>query len=427
MSSGTGFFGSPIYKKIMSKVYGMGAAVAIMGALFKIMHFPGAGVALTAGLGVEALIFFLSSFEPPHEMPDWSLVYPELVGLESTESSSYGPAASISSPAMSSIDMSIGHAPTAALNPAAMAQLESGISNFTQTIDQLANVDDIKNATSAYLASLTAVVGSVNSLAQVQEQTTQNIKQSSEALTESFVTAAKTVVDGGVKFADDLSKSGENVNQATRQSSEHLMGSFVAASQSVVDGGNKFANELAKLGENVNQTTQQSSQSLVGSFAAASKSVVDGGVKLSDALAQSGNNVIETTQTLKQSSDALSQSYIKASQYVAEGGVKVSETLSKSGENVSDAIQASGNQLINFYKTMEQSMTKQVQDLSVGATSYNQSIHNANSNLSAINSVYEMHLSSINAQVSEVNKLNQSLGELNVIYGNMLSVLNTNR
>ena len=60
-------------------VYGFGASVAILGSLFKIMHFPGAGVMLVAGLGVEAIIFALSSFEPPHETPDWTLVYPELL------------------------------------------------------------------------------------------------------------------------------------------------------------------------------------------------------------------------------------------------------------------------------------------------------------------------------------------------------------
>ena len=73
---------SPAYKKIMGYVYGWGASVAIIGALFKIMHYPGASIMLVAGLGVEAFIFFMSAFEPPHAMPDWTLVYPELLGLD---------------------------------------------------------------------------------------------------------------------------------------------------------------------------------------------------------------------------------------------------------------------------------------------------------------------------------------------------------
>jgi len=70
--------GSKGWKKFMAKLYGFGAAVVIVGALFKIMHWPGADVALIAGLGTEALIFIFSAFEPIHEDPNWELVYPEL-------------------------------------------------------------------------------------------------------------------------------------------------------------------------------------------------------------------------------------------------------------------------------------------------------------------------------------------------------------
>jgi gliding motility-associated protein GldL len=44
-------------KTIMGLLYGMGAAVVIMGALFKIMHWPGSGPMLVIGLTTEALIF----------------------------------------------------------------------------------------------------------------------------------------------------------------------------------------------------------------------------------------------------------------------------------------------------------------------------------------------------------------------------------
>jgi gliding motility-associated protein GldL len=70
--------GSKAWKKFMAKLYGIGAAVVIVGALFKIQHWPGASLMLILGLGTEAFIFFFSAFEPIHEEPDWSLVYPEL-------------------------------------------------------------------------------------------------------------------------------------------------------------------------------------------------------------------------------------------------------------------------------------------------------------------------------------------------------------
>ncbi len=69
-------------EKQMAFLYGMGAAVVIIGALFKLMHWPGASLLLIVGLTTEALIFGLSAFEPiPHKL-DWTLVYPELAGGE---------------------------------------------------------------------------------------------------------------------------------------------------------------------------------------------------------------------------------------------------------------------------------------------------------------------------------------------------------
>jgi gliding motility-associated protein GldL len=70
-------------QRVMNMAYGLGAAVVIIGALFKLMHWPGASAALIAGLGVEAFIFAISAFEPIHKDVDWSLVYPELAGGES--------------------------------------------------------------------------------------------------------------------------------------------------------------------------------------------------------------------------------------------------------------------------------------------------------------------------------------------------------
>jgi gliding motility-associated protein GldL len=72
-------------KKTMNFAYGMGAAVVIIGALFKIQHWTGASAMLIIGLSVEALIFGLSAFDPVDNELDWSLVYPELAGGQAKE------------------------------------------------------------------------------------------------------------------------------------------------------------------------------------------------------------------------------------------------------------------------------------------------------------------------------------------------------
>jgi len=68
---------------VMNMVYGLGAAVVIVGALFKIQHWPYGSLILTLGMIVEALVFTISAFEKQGDDLDWSLVYPELAGGQS--------------------------------------------------------------------------------------------------------------------------------------------------------------------------------------------------------------------------------------------------------------------------------------------------------------------------------------------------------
>ena len=84
------FVRSKGYKNFMTKLYGWGASIVILGALFKIQHYPGAGLMLMLGMGTEAIIFFFSAFEPLHVEYNWALVYPELALGEDEEASKEG-------------------------------------------------------------------------------------------------------------------------------------------------------------------------------------------------------------------------------------------------------------------------------------------------------------------------------------------------
>ena len=73
-------------KKIFNMAYGIGAAIVILGALFKIQHISigplTGGLMLTIGMDVEALVFAISAFEPIEDDLDWTKVYPELGDAE---------------------------------------------------------------------------------------------------------------------------------------------------------------------------------------------------------------------------------------------------------------------------------------------------------------------------------------------------------
>ena len=74
-------------KKLFNMAYGIGAAIVILGALFKIQHisigFLTGGLMLTIGMAVEALVFAISAFEPIEDDLDWTKVYPELGDADS--------------------------------------------------------------------------------------------------------------------------------------------------------------------------------------------------------------------------------------------------------------------------------------------------------------------------------------------------------
>ncbi|MDB9964604.1 gliding motility protein GldL, partial [Vicingaceae bacterium] len=125
-------------KKMMGLLYGMGAAVVIVGALFKIEHWPGASAMLITGLSVEALIFAVSAFEPPHSELDWTLAYPELAGLEddtlTTASSRKGGSAS------QELDQML---EDAKIGPELIESLGTGFKNLADHTSKLNDITDV--------------------------------------------------------------------------------------------------------------------------------------------------------------------------------------------------------------------------------------------------------------------------------------------
>ena len=67
-------------KKVVGCVYSLGASIVIVGALFKILHLPGAEYMLMAGMGVEAILFAIGCLDKPHAEHHWENVFPQLVG-----------------------------------------------------------------------------------------------------------------------------------------------------------------------------------------------------------------------------------------------------------------------------------------------------------------------------------------------------------
>lgn len=178
--------GSKGWKKFMAKLYGFGASVVIVGALFKIQHWPGAGPMLIAGLGTEALIFAFSAFEPIHEDPNWELVYPELALGHSDDLDQDALDASRGKGGITDqIDKMLEEAK---IDGELLGRLGDGMRHLGDNAAQLKEVSSAAAATGSYVESLQAASDKVSSLSDAYEKASVAISgmTSSQAEGESF-------------------------------------------------------------------------------------------------------------------------------------------------------------------------------------------------------------------------------------------------
>eukprot|EP01132_Coremiostelium_polycephalum_P000274 gene274-359_t len=137
------------YTIIMPKIYGIGAAIVIAGAMFKLLNWPGGALMLGLGLTTEAIIFFLSSFEPTHKEPDWTRVYPELRD-DYTGLSPQRPLTASSSISEQLEDMFA----KAQIDGALLARLSKGFEQLATSTQQVADLTHMVQATERYTVSL---------------------------------------------------------------------------------------------------------------------------------------------------------------------------------------------------------------------------------------------------------------------------------
>ena len=150
------------FKNFMKYLYGIGAAVVIAGALFKIMHWPGAAAMLIAGMGTEVIVFLVSAFEPLHEELDWSKVYPELA--EETDTYTFDDedqegltgedALALAEEGMKQIE----------LTPDLFESLSGSLNGLKDNVSSLANIENATVATNEYADSVRTATGKVSQL-----------------------------------------------------------------------------------------------------------------------------------------------------------------------------------------------------------------------------------------------------------------------
>ncbi len=184
------------YKNMMAKVYGIGAAIVIVGALFKIIHLKFANELLVVGLLTEAGIFFLSAFEKPHVDYDWSLVYPELAQAEEVKTKK-AVAPKMEGTVTQQLDQMMAEAK---VGPELIASLGDGLRNFGDRVAAISSAADITSSSNEFAAKLQAASKSVEGLSSSYA----NVSETMQAFSDSLADARN--------FKDEVGKLTQNLS-----------------------------------------------------------------------------------------------------------------------------------------------------------------------------------------------------------------------
>lgn len=256
------------WKGFMAKLYGWGASVVIIGALFKIQHYPFAGLLLSVGLITEAIIFFFSAFEPLKEEPDWKLVYPQLdpnysgedVGFAAIGSGGYGGGGGAG---LSQFDRMLADA---GITPAVFDSLSQGLKKLTETTSNFNAMGDLAATTNEYATTIRKANESLMNLSESARQTARSMADSSPVY-QALGETSKTIESGGKSYHEKLEALNKNLSALNAAYELQLRGAndHVKSSDTIykgmeglmkdltgsADDTKKYREQVAKLNENL--------------------------------------------------------------------------------------------------------------------------------------------------------------------------------
>jgi len=336
------------WKVLMSRLYGWGASLVILGALFKIQHWPFADIMLIVGMGVEVLVFFFSGFEPLHEEPDWSLVYPELAGMEGTGVMRTDRQVSLAAGNItisSTLDKLLDDAN---IGPDLINKLSTGLHNLSNNVSKMADISGATIATTAFINNVENASKSVVELSNSYKNTSEFLKHDL-TLAREYSSSLKNATTSVAQFADTMAQSAvvarENLDISSQYNSN--MRNVAASSQNLAENYRKHSDMLTQIVDALESSASKSNQ-------------------YSDQLQRSANNLM-----------ALNAAY---------------ELQSMAAHN-----QAASTEKLH---TTTNSLVNSLNESFDSTRQYQQEVEKLNSNIKALNNIYGNMLSAMNFNVN---------------------------
>ena len=367
-------------KKVVNMVYCLGASVVIIGALFKIMHFPGAGPLLMTGMCTEAILFAIGCFDKPHVDFHWQNVFPQLIGY-GADPKELEELASKPRPTLLGSGSEAGSNATAdnakkanvpALSDKEFEALKGSINDLANTAAQLSELGKIAEKTNKLSEKMDAAGAAADKFIGSQEGITSASATFAKNLETSSSTFAKNMETSSSTFAKNMETSSNSFVKTIESSSANLNQKMENAAVSLVKGVDASTSSL--------QSTMQSIAEVIG--------------KKNTDLTNAYATVVTEMQTVANSSKNFEQQVGTINQKLA--------TLNSVYELQINAVQSQAN-AFNTQTTQVNTLSQTIQKIQTATTE-----------AAKAGEEYQ----------AAANKLNQQVADLNKIYGNMLTALN---
>jgi len=246
------FLTSRKFKTFMGYLYGWGASVVMIGAYFKLTHIPGADFMLALGLGIEALIFFMSAFEPQHVEYAWDNVFVELDeewdGKTRTQFATTGASSSNLTGAEDAMLSKMLEKMN--VSEDTFKKLGRGIDKLAENAGQMADISNALAATTNYATAMDRATKSISEFSNAYVQTNQKLSDSLGKLDFSALDA------NTIKKVASSMTSLNSIYELQLQGAEQTS----AASKKLTETMNKYMDNLNASSQNAGQLNQQLTQ-----------------------------------------------------------------------------------------------------------------------------------------------------------------------
>jgi gliding motility-associated protein GldL len=299
-------------KTITGYIYSWGASIVLVGALFKLQHWPYSGVILAIGLLTEAVIFFISAFEPPLEMPEWSKVYPELRDdYEITEFDD------LEKPGKNKLEDLL---KSSDITPELLKKVGFSLSELSNTAKEISDISSATLATNMYVKNLSSAGEAMNSFSEINSKAQQSIHSSLNELVETYQTTTRQMNTTSLSVVEKLNQSGDDISAKITESGNLLANSYKTAAMKMeenvksLNSSGQYAESLSKLNKNLdtlNTTIENQLKGATDQFVAGQKFNSDLG-KMNEILASSVEELKryqENASKLNQHLEALNTIY----------------------------------------------------------------------------------------------------------------------